>query len=113
VSRCGGGRFLRPVLRGKRAKVTGGNTFSDQGKPRPGNKSLWKAVLSMDKYFAFQWHITDNCDQRCQHCYIFSEDNNISPCATPWAGMLSIINNCGEMCAKLERVPYFYITAAI
>jgi len=26
------------------------------------------------QYFAFQWHITDTCDQRCQHCYIFSEN---------------------------------------
>lgn len=24
--------------------------------------------------FAFQWHITDECDQRCKHCYLFSED---------------------------------------
>lgn len=23
------------------------------------------------QYFAFQWHITDDCDQRCKHCYIF------------------------------------------
>lgn len=28
----------------------------------------------MKPYFAFQWHITDDCDQRCQHCYIFSEN---------------------------------------
>lgn len=27
----------------------------------------------MKPYFAFQWHITDYCDQRCKHCYIFSE----------------------------------------
>lgn len=25
--------------------------------------------------FAFQWHITDTCDQRCEHCYIFAEDH--------------------------------------
>ena len=28
----------------------------------------------MKQYFSFQWHITDACDQRCKHCYIFSED---------------------------------------
>lgn len=22
--------------------------------------------------FALQWHITDECDQRCKHCYIFA-----------------------------------------
>ncbi len=26
----------------------------------------------MKPYFSFQWHITDECDQRCKHCYIFS-----------------------------------------
>ncbi len=25
----------------------------------------------MSQYFSFQWHITDECDQRCKHCYIF------------------------------------------
>ena len=29
----------------------------------------------MKPYFAFQWHITDTCDQRCKHCYIFAENN--------------------------------------
>lgn len=24
----------------------------------------------MKQYFSFQWHITDECDQRCKHCYI-------------------------------------------
>lgn len=27
----------------------------------------------MSLYFAFQWHITDECDQCCKHCYIFRE----------------------------------------
>lgn len=29
--------------------------------------------ITAKPYFAFQWHITDYCDQRCKHCYIFSE----------------------------------------
>jgi orfC; unknown function (fragment) len=24
------------------------------------------------EYFAFQWHITKACDQRCKHCYIYA-----------------------------------------
>ncbi|MDR1532341.1 MAG: radical SAM/SPASM domain protein, ACGX system [Clostridiales bacterium] len=64
----------------------------------------------MDKYFAFQWHITDSCDQRCEHCYIFSEDKNIPLCEMPWGSMQAVIDNCEEMCAKLGRAPYFYIT---
>jgi radical SAM/SPASM domain protein of ACGX system len=64
----------------------------------------------MDKYFAFQWHITDSCDQRCAHCYIFSAAGNHPLRETPWEDMLSIIDDCEEMCVDLGRVPYFYIT---
>jgi len=64
----------------------------------------------MDKYFAFQWHITDNCDQRCEHCYIFSENNNIPIIEMSWNNMQTVLKNCMEMCEKLNRVPYFYIT---
>lgn len=28
----------------------------------------------MKQYFSFQWHITDECDQCCKHCYIFLGD---------------------------------------
>ena len=24
------------------------------------------------EYFAFQWRITEACDQRCKHCYIYA-----------------------------------------
>lgn len=64
----------------------------------------------MDRYFAFQWHITDECDQRCQHCYIFSEDNNIPLIEMPYAKMELVSENCMDMCKKLNRIPYFYIT---
>ena len=33
---------------------------------------LRKELDRMSQYFSFQWHITDECDQRCKHCYIFS-----------------------------------------
>lgn len=64
----------------------------------------------MKQYFAFQWHITDSCDQRCEHCYIFSGNNNIPLAEMAWDDMLSVIENCEEMCESLNRVPYFYIT---
>ena len=37
----------------------------------------------MKPYFAFQWHITDTCDQRCKHCYILpsiAKHNNVVLC---------------------------------
>jgi len=64
----------------------------------------------MDKYFAFQWHITDNCDQRCQHCYIFSNHNDTDIKEMSFENIQHVFHNCMEMCEKLNRIPYFYIT---
>lgn len=64
----------------------------------------------MKPYFAFQWHITDYCDQRCKHCYIFSEGNCTELYSTPLGDMKKIINNCESMCENMDRQPYFYIT---
>lgn len=64
----------------------------------------------MNPYFAFQWHITDYCDQRCKHCYIFSEGKCTELEHMPLESMKGIIENCESMCNSLERTPYFYIT---
>ena len=29
-----------------------------------------RRIVMVDK-FSMQWHITDRCDQRCKHCYIY------------------------------------------
>lgn len=44
----------------------------------------------MSEYFAFQWHITNDCDQRCKHCYIFSENNCKSLDAMNWEQMQAV-----------------------
>jgi len=62
------------------------------------------------EYFAFQWHITDSCDQRCTHCYIFSENNFIKLKEMTWTEIESVFDNCMDMCKKANRLPYFYIT---
>ncbi len=61
------------------------------------------------EYFAFQWHITDSCDQRCQHCYIFSEGH---PCIVEitYEKAKKVVDDCVEMCRRMKRLPYFYIT---
>ncbi len=64
----------------------------------------------MDTYFSFQWHLTDACDQRCTHCYIYSNDNNVSIRSMSWEEMKKTLRSCLEMCTSLERTPYFYIT---
>ena len=64
----------------------------------------------MKDYFAFQWHITDDCDQRCKHCYIFSENACKEIESMNWGQMLEVVANCEDMCAMYGRAPYFYIT---
>ena len=64
----------------------------------------------MKQYFSFQWHITDECDQRCKHCYIFSEDNCRQLDAMNWEQMKETFYNCLDFCGVYHRLPYFYIT---
>lgn len=61
------------------------------------------------EYFAFQWHITDSCDQRCEHCYIFSEGHPHLVEMT-YDRAQKVIEDCVDMCRRMDRLPYFYIT---
>ena len=64
----------------------------------------------MKQYFAFQWHITDACDQRCKHCYIFSENNCKALDSMNWEQIQDTFYNCLDFCKVYDRLPYFYIT---
>ncbi len=64
----------------------------------------------MKEYFSFQWHITDDCDQRCKHCYIFSQDTSKKLDSMNWEQMQDTFYNCLDFCQIYNRQPYFYIT---
>lgn len=64
----------------------------------------------MKNYFSFQWHITDDCDQRCKHCYIFAQDKNKIIDSMNWNQIEKTFNNCLDFCKNYNRLPYFYIT---
>lgn len=64
----------------------------------------------MNPYFSFQWHITDECDQRCKHCYIFSENNCKKIDSMDWEQIQNTFYNCLDFCEMYNRSPYFYIT---
>ena len=64
----------------------------------------------MSQYFSFQWHITDECDQRCKHCYIFSGEGCKELKSMTWKQMTEVVANCEDFCKVYGRVPYFYIT---
>jgi len=64
----------------------------------------------MTDFFAFQWHITDDCDQRCKHCYIFSEENDKPILTMSYDKIEKVFQNCMDMCQKTDRKPYFTLT---
>ena len=64
----------------------------------------------MKPYFSFQWHITDDCDQRCKHCYIFSENTCKKIDSMSWEQMLDTFYNSLDFSTVYNRRPYFYIT---
>ena len=62
------------------------------------------------RYFSFQWHITDECDQRCKHCYIYSGGNSHKPLTASRDDLKRIFANCLDFCGTFGRIPHFYIT---
>lgn len=64
----------------------------------------------MEQFFSFQWHITDECDQRCKHCYIFSENACKTLESMNYTQMKDTFYNCLDFCKVYNRLPYFYIT---
>ena len=60
--------------------------------------------------FAFQWHITDECDQRCRHCYIYSRDPGLAPERMAWDDMQRVVDNCLDFCRAFGYRPVFYVT---
>ena len=67
-----------------------------------------KVQLSQDlrPTFAFQWHITDECDQRCKHCYLFSEDAPMACVSMSWDDKLHVLDSCSDLCERMGRHPY-------
>lgn len=64
----------------------------------------------MKQYFSFQWHITDDCDQRCKHCYIFSENSCKKPESMSFGQMKEVLANIKDFCEVYNRLPYLYLT---
>ncbi|MEY8356011.1 radical SAM/SPASM domain protein, ACGX system [Lachnospiraceae bacterium 54-53] len=62
------------------------------------------------EYFAFQWHITEACDQRCKHCYIYALGSHAKFKEISVNDMEKVIKNIEEFCKKANRMPYLYIT---
>ena len=59
---------------------------------------------------AYQWHITDNCDQRCKHCYLFGEDARAKCVTTPWDMLLRTLDECTLDAARRHAWPMLAVT---
>lgn len=60
--------------------------------------------------FSFQWHILDDCDQRCKHCYIFSGNTDKPLARMDFSQMIAVLDNIADFCATFGRDPYLYLT---
>ncbi len=60
--------------------------------------------------FNLQWHITDKCDQRCKHCYIFEGENKECSKELELQVLETILENFLDFCKKVDRVPGLTIT---
>ncbi|MBU9738260.1 radical SAM/SPASM domain protein, ACGX system [Diplocloster agilis] len=64
----------------------------------------------MNKSFGLQWHITDLCDQRCKHCYIYSKNGETSRPELKLEDLRIILMNYLEMCERFRVAPYIFVT---
>lgn len=61
-------------------------------------------------YFSFQWHITEACDQRCKHCYIYALGSHAQFRQMKVENMRRVIDNMEAFGRRANRRPYLYIT---
>ena len=60
--------------------------------------------------FAMQWHITDRCDQRCKHCYIYQGKEKDYTFELPLDVLEKILNNFIVSCKAMQCDPILTIT---
>ena len=77
---------------------------------RISEKSQVFAGERLRPYHAYQWHITDNCDQRCRHCYLFAEDARLKCVSTPWDQLMLTLDEIVEDAAAIGTMPHIAIS---
>ncbi len=61
-------------------------------------------------HFVFQWHITDECGQRCRHCYIYGADAAKRPDTMPWEQLVNVLEMCMRFCGQMYYQPHICLT---
>lgn len=62
------------------------------------------------RIFTLQWHVTDACDQRCKHCYIYRGEDKKKLSAFDVETMNKVVNDFVHTCELMDCEPYFTIT---
>mgnify|MGYP004520950481 CR=1 FL=1 len=62
------------------------------------------------RIFTLQWHITDACDQRCKHCYIFRGEDKKKLSKFDKKTMKAVAYDFIHTCELMDCRPYFTIT---
>ncbi len=65
----------------------------------------------MARIFSLQWHVTNKCDQRCKHCYIWQKHEKGGITSEPSIKQCEkILTNFINFCQKMNVQPYLSIT---
>lgn len=63
------------------------------------------------RVFSIQWHVTDLCDQRCKHCYLYGKNRTPQPREElDLDKMFNIVDDYLNFCELVKCDPYFSIT---
>jgi len=69
------------------------------------DRSMSYSRTAIKRTQAYQWHITDNCDQRCKHCYLFAEDARLACVTTPFDQLLLTLDEIEKDSEAANAVP--------
>ena len=61
-------------------------------------------------YFSMQWHITDKCDQRCKHCYIFAGEDKLYSPEFDLSTLKKIFFDFLATCEHMNKMPSICLT---
>ena len=77
---------------------------------RISDKSMIYDKELVRRMHAYQWHITDNCDQRCRHCYLFAEDAALNCVSTPFDQLIMTLDQIEMDAQERAAVPYLVVS---
>ena len=104
-----GGRLMQRILSVDIAAfiltVRKGTVTDCRAAVRISDKTANYSGLALKPTQAYQWHITDTCDQRCRHCYLFAEDAGLKCVTASYGDLLHILDEITKDAAYRNALP--------